>query len=382
MSGDQACTRCVMTSKADPTIRFDEKGFCNYCTKRLNQKDGIYFPNERGARKIEEMLSILKKEGEGKSCDCLMGISGGLDSTYLAYLGTRKWGLRITAVHVDDGFDTEIAQKNIRKLCDACGVDLQVVKPDRKQFRELSRAYMLAGVPNLAVPQDNVLFACLHQYAREHGIRHFLSGGNFALESILQSGNTCDAYDIMNLRDINKKHGRDGIDKLDLLDNWRRQRDNRLKRVTELRPLNYIDYNRERALRELAEDCGFEYYGAKHLENYFTTFLQLYWLPKKFGVDKRTSHFSSMIVSGQMTREEAMEKLKEPLYDDVWMDRVILMIKRELDFSDQEFNDVMAMPNHQHSDYRMEWVFPFYLRIRHLAARIIYGAKHQVCKSG
>ena len=228
-----------------------------------------------------------------------MGISGGLDSSYLAYLGAAKWGLRILAVHVDDGYDTEISNRNIARLCAAAGIDLINIQPDAKQFNELTRAYMLAGVPNLAVPQDNVLFASVYDQARKWHLRTFLSGANFALECILQRGNTYDPYDLCNIRDIHRRYGREGIDRLPLLSNFQRVADKVLRRIETLRPLNYIDYNRERALRELGDFCGFEYYGSKHLENTLTKFIQLYWFPRKFGVDKRTSHLSSMIVSGR-----------------------------------------------------------------------------------
>ncbi len=233
-----------------------------------------------------------------------MGISGGLDSSYLAYLG-YKWGLRILAVHIDDGYDTEISKSNIKKLCDAAHVDLKTIVPDASQFNELTLAYMKAGVPNLAVPQDIILLAFLYDTVKESGVKYFLSGGNFALESILQQGNTFNAMDTVNIKDIFKRFGRDSIDKLKFISSYRKYCYMRTGKIAEYRPLNYIDYNRERAFKELEEFCGFEYYGRKHLENILTAFIQLYWLPKKFGVDKRSSHMSSMIVSGQMTREEA-----------------------------------------------------------------------------
>lgn len=179
----RVCKRCVMTEKADPSITFDENGYCNYCTEAIEKSDRVYFPNAEGQKRLERMITQLKEKNKSKEYDCLMGISGGLDSAYLAYLGAIKWGLRILAVHIDDGFDTEIAQSNIKKLCDACGINLQVIHPDEKQYNELTRAFMLAGVPNLAVPQDNVLFACIYKYAKEQGIADFLSGAIFLLNA-------------------------------------------------------------------------------------------------------------------------------------------------------------------------------------------------------
>ena len=348
------CTRCVMDNSSDSTITFNEKGECNYCTQTLSEiGTTTYFPNEEGEKKLRAMIDMLKEEGKGKKYDCIMGISGGLDSSYLAYLG-YKWGLRILAVHIDDGYDTEISKENIKKLVKAAHIDMRVIAPDARQFDDLTLAYMKAGVPNLAIPQDNILFAFLYDVVKESGVKYFLSGGNFALECILQQGNSFSAMDTVNIKDIHKRFGTEGIDKLRFISSWRKYWYLKTGKAIQLRPLNYIDYNRERAFRELKEFCGFEYYGRKHLENILTAFVQLYWFPKKFGVDKRTSHLSSMIVSGQMTREEALKELSEPLYDEKMMNDYINIIKNRLGLSDKEFEEIMAAPAHQHVDYRTD----------------------------
>lgn len=347
------CKRCVMDNRSDDTITFDENGYCNYCTDALAQIGTVYFPNEEGKRRLDNLLAQVKAHGKGKKYDCIMGLSGGLDSSYLAYLG-YKWGLRILAVHIDDGFDTDISKSNLKKLITATHFDYEVITPDADQFNDLTLAYMKAGVPNLAVPQDNVLFAFLYKKMKTHKIDYFFSGGNFALESILQKGNTHDAYDVVNIKDIHKKYGRLPIDKLELLSSFERKKDAYILGVKSPRPLNYIDYNRDRAFKELHEFCGFEYYGRKHLENILTAFIQCYWFPKKFGVDKRTSHLSSMIVSGQMTREDALRELEEPLYDEKKMQDYIHLIKEKLNISDMEFDEIMNAPTHEHTDYKTE----------------------------
>ena len=153
MGKAQVCNRCIMDNRSDPYIRFDDKGNCSYCNKALLQMQSIYFPNDEGKRKLNNLIQRLKKENSSKPYDCLMGISGGLDSSYLAYLGAVKWGLRILAVHVDDGFDTDLAKQNIRKLCDATKIKLVTIKPNPKQFNELTRAFLLARVLILAIPQ-------------------------------------------------------------------------------------------------------------------------------------------------------------------------------------------------------------------------------------
>lgn len=346
----RTCTRCIMNDSSDSMILFDEKGQCNYCTKAFDDIGRRYFPDEEGARRLEKLLNDIRENGKGKKYDCIMGMSGGLDSSYLAYLGYR-WGLRILAVHIDDGFDTEISKSNLQKLIAATGFDYEVIQPDAVQFNDLTLAYMKAGVPNIAIPQDNVLFAYIYKKVRQYGIKYFLSGNNFSLECILQKGNTYGAMDVENLMAIHNKFGKEPVDRLEFLSD-KQMRDDKMELGIETpMPLDYIDYNRERAFRELKEFCGFEYYGRKHLENILTAFIQLYWFPKKFGVDKRTSHLSSMIVSGQMTREEALEELKEPLYDEQMMSEYIEIIKEKLLISDEEFDAIMKAPVHQHREY-------------------------------
>lgn len=351
--GKKVCCRCVMDNSSDKEILFDQHGFCNYCVESYNKIGKLYFPNEEGREKLKTLIADVKKDGEGKKYDCIMGISGGLDSSYLAYLG-YKWGLRVLAVHVDDGFDTQISSSNIKKLIKATGFDFEVIKPDSTQFNALTKAYMKAGVPNIAVPQDNILFAFLYKKMEEYNIKYFLSGGNFALECILQKGNTHSAYDITNIMDIYNKYGSEPIDKLEFLSFKTLEEYERKLNIQSPRPLNFINYNKNQAFLELEEFCGFEYYGSKHLENILTAFIQLYWFPKKFGVDKRTSHLSSMIVSGQISREEALEILKQPLYDEKLMNDYINIIKEKLKITDIEFEEIIKSPIHQHEDYATE----------------------------
>ena len=347
------CTRCIMDNSSDSTIRFDEDGHCDYCNAALKRKDIAYFPNEEGQQKIENMIREIKADSANNKYDCIMGLSGGLDSSYLAYLG-YKWGLKVLAVHIDDGYDTEISKANLEKLIKATGFDYKVIKPDEVQFNDLTLAYMKAGVPNIAIPQDNVLFAFLYDCMRKYKIKYFLAGGNFALESILQRGNTYKAMDVVNIKDIHKRFGTQPINKLKFISSTRRMIYHKFLGLKTLMPLDYVDYNRDRAFEELKEFCGFEYYGRKHLENILTAFIQLYWFPKKFGVDKRSSHLSSMIISDQMTREEALEELNQPLYDEKQMAEYISVIEKRLDISDGELKTIMAADNHQHTEYKME----------------------------
>ena len=348
---EQRCSRCLMSNEADDFILFDEEGRCNYCTEAIDNIGKIYFPNKEGEEKLVELIHKVKREGEKSKYDCIMGLSGGLDSSYLAYLG-YKWGLRVLAIHIDDGYDTEISKSNLNKLIAKTNFDYEVVTPDSEQFNALTLAYIKAGVPNIAVPQDNILFAFLYKKMREYGIKYFFSGGNHALESILQKGHTYDAFDVDNIINIQNKFGEKSIDKLEFISREQKAADIENLGIITTRALNYIEYNRSKAFSELESFCGFQYYGRKHLENILTAFIQLYWFPKKFNVDKRTSHLSSMIASGQITRDEAMQELKEPLYDKDIMKQYIQLIAENNGMTYKQFLELVDnVETHEHCEH-------------------------------
>lgn len=353
-----------MDNEGDPSISFDGNGFCNYCNEALTRKNKVYFPGPEGEKKLDELLDKVKEAGRGKPYDCLMGLSGGLDSSYLAYLGSRKFGLRILALHVDDGFDTDITKENLKKISETCGVDLCIEKPDPKQFCGLTAAFLRAGVPNIAIPQDNLIFSYLHRHAKKHKISYFLSGGNFALESILQRGNSHSAFDAAHINDINKKFGKYPLDKLEITSTFKQKIEDRFRfGLKVVRPLNLMDYRKKAAISELQKFCGFNYYGGKHCESVLTKFMQVYYLPKKFNVDKRKSHLSSMIISGQTTREEALEELKKPLFNQSEMEQDIQYILDRLEITKNEFNEIMSAPPKSHVEYKTSmWLLIWALR--------------------
>ena len=349
----KVCTRCIMTNKGDSTIRFDRNGVCDYCTQALERKPLEYFPNEEGSKKIEALIAEIKEYGKDLKYDCLMGLSGGLDSSYLAYLGF-KWGLRILAVHADDGFDTPFAKSNIQKIVDACNIDLINVKPDEREFDDLTLAFMKASLPNLAIPQDNAIASVLYNLAKAENIKYFLSGDNFALESILQRGNTYSTDDVTHIRYIQKRFGSLPPDKLKIISRKEKQYLRDKLGIKTIKPLNYIEYNKERAINELKDFCGYQYYEAKHYESVFTRFLQAYYLPEKFDVDKRTSHLSSLVIDGQMTREDALKEMKNPPIRQEQAESDIGFVCQKFEITREEFDAIMALPPKRHTDYKID----------------------------
>ena len=269
----QRCTRCIMDNKSDDKIRFDKNGYCNYCTTALAIKDKKWFPNAIGEQKLQKMVQEVKAAGKGKKYDAILGLSGGLDSSYLTYIA-YKLGLRVLVVHIDDEYDTEIARENIRKLIKKTGFDYEVIKPDPEQYNALTLAFMKAGVANIATPQDNIIFAFLYNRIKEYKISYLLSGQNFSLESILQSDNTHSARDLIHIKDIARRFCDTTIDKLKFISTTQYLTDRYFLKIKTLEPLDLVDYTRDKAFKELADFCGFEYYGRKHLENILTAFIQ------------------------------------------------------------------------------------------------------------
>lgn len=340
-----------MDDMSDSTIQFDQEGNCNYCTYALGRKDSIYFPDENGKKKLEVMISKIKAEGKGRKYDCLMGISGGLDSAYLAYLG-HKWGLRILAFHIDDGFNSEVAIRNVRKICEKCHITLNMERPDQEQFNDVTRSFILAGLPGICVPQDNIILSYLYKNAKENDIQYFLSGTNFSLESILQRGEAINAADGYHIKIISKLYGKKGVNKLPLVTLFDRYvKIKYFQKLQVLRPLDLINYNKKEAIQELKDFCDFDYYGGKHYENTLTHFAQVYYMPQKFGIDKRNSHLSSLIISGQMTRNEALTELDKSLYNPETIGKELEMVLGKLELTRSEFDRIMATPPKHHSDY-------------------------------
>lgn len=367
----QICTRCVMDNVTDEKIKFKADGTCNYCNYALSRINKVYHPNLKGQAKLKSMINLLKKEGKRKEFDCLMGISGGLDSTYLAYLGAKEWGLRILAVHIDDGFDTEEAKLNIEKLYKKTNINLITEKPDKDQYVDLIKAFIRAGVPGIAIPQDNVLLACLKNYAEKYNIKYFLSGANFSLESILQRGKGHVAADGTHIRAIHKKYGERSLTSLPLITLFERYIGQKyIHQIKTLRPLDLIDYKKEKAIQKLKENIEFAYYGGKHYESIFTKFVQSYYLPKKFHVDKRKSHYSSLIISNQMTRDEALRKLEEPLYNGTQMEKDINLILQTIDMSRTEFDRIMKEAPRSHDEYNMSF-FTYFAAIARKARTLL-----------
>ena len=346
----QLCTRCVMDS-SDPAISFNTQGICNHCREFDEVTSKGWFPNEEGARRLAVMVDQIKAAGKGKPYDCILGLSGGVDSSYLA-LKVHERGLRPLVVHVDAGWNSELAVANIEKIVKFCDFDLHTHVVDWEEMRDLQLAFLRSGIANQDVPQDHIFFASIYHYATKYGIKYVLSGGNLATEGIYPKEWTGSAMDAINLHAIHRKFGH------------RKLKDYRtisffdyylwypfVKQLRTVRPLNYMSYDKKMAVIELEQKIGWRAYGLKHGESIFTKFFQNYYLPARFGYDKRRPHFSSLIVSGQMSRDEAMEKLAEPLYSSKELEIDIVYLFKKLGIGRNEFEKLIMAPKHSFLEY-------------------------------
>lgn len=335
----------------DPAISFDEGGVCNHCRNFDAIKHSVWHPDEQGRVMLERELERVRAAGRSHEYDCVIGLSGGVDSSYLAYL-SREWGLRTLVVHVDCGWNSENAVRNIEVLVKKIGLDLYTHVVDWEEMRDLQVAFLRSSLANQDVPQDHVIFAATYKFAARLKIPYVLTGNNFATESILPETWGYDAFDSRQLKAIHRLFGRNPLKQYTIMD-WKSYYLlwNFLPPFKRLAPLNYLPYDKQAAKRTLIEELGWSDYGCKHGESRFTRFFQNYYLPTKFGYDKRLPHLSSMIVSRQITREAALEEMRAPLYDvDVLrQDREYFL--KKLALTEEEFTSIMELPRNTFRDY-------------------------------
>jgi len=345
----QMCTRCVMDT-SDTDISFDDAGVCSHCHKFDNVQRPQWKPDAEGARLWAAKLDEIRAHGKGKEYDCVVGLSGGVDSSYLA-LKAAEWKLRPLVVHVDAGWNSELATQNIERVVKHCGYDLHTVVIDWPEMRDLQLAYLKAGVANQDVPQDHAFFANLYKFATDNNVKYLLGGGNIASESVIASSWEGSAMDAIGLKAVHARHGTIKLKKyrtisfFDYYVNYPI-----LKGMRPLRPLNFMPYRKQEAIDDLVK-IGWRPYGRKHGESRFTKLFQNYYLPTKFGYDKRRTHLSSLILSGEITREQALNELTMPLYDPTELEADIRYFCKKLNISEAEFHGYVAEPNRHYTDF-------------------------------
>jgi len=334
---------------SDPEIVFDEQGVCNHCHDydRLMTQKAI--SGEAGKIYLEQLVKKMKKDGQGKPYDCLIGVSGGVDSTYVAYL-VKQMGLRPLAVHMDNGWDSELAVKNIEEALKRLGIDLYTEVLDWEEFKDLQVAFLKASTPDSEIPSDHAIWAVLGDMADKLKVKYIVSGFNVRTETHLPRAWSYGHFDWKYIRSVYKQFGRGDRLKtfphIGFLTYYRRLLTHRRVDI-----LNYIDFDKTEAMKILENELGWRYYGGKHHESIYTRFYQGYILPTKFGYDKRRCHFSSLVCSGEITRESALKELEKPTYAPSMQEEDREYVVKKLGLTDSEFEDIMNAPKKSFWDY-------------------------------
>lgn len=344
----RVCTKTVMDT-SDPDITFDEEGVCNYWHAWQAFKSSLPAREARDAE-LARALDEIKCAGRGKRYDCVLGLSGGVDSSYLAHLA-KELGLRPLVVHFDNGWNSELAVSNIEKLVSTLGYDLETFVMDWDEFRDLQRAYFKASVVDLEVPTDHMIMGALYRIAARNGIKYVLSGTNNATEWLLPKAWHYRKLDLVNLKAIHRRFGERHLRKLPALGLWQQVWFERVRGIMSVPLLELVDYDKKAAMNLLATRFGWRDYGGKHHESVFTRFYQGHILPRKFGIDKRKAHLSTLILSGQITREEAIRELQQPPYGERLQEQDKQYVAKKLGFSKEEFDAVLTQENRVHEDY-------------------------------
>jgi N-acetyl sugar amidotransferase len=347
------CSNCVMDT-SDSKIVFDGRGWCDYCNNFYRNILPNWHTDEKGEKALGAIAEEIRRGGKDRDHDCIIGVSGGVDSSYVTLVAKERLGLRPLIFHVDAGWNSQQSVNNIEKLVDGLDLDLHTDVVDWLEMKDLQLAFFRAQVPHLDTPQDHVFFAALYNFAAHNGFKYVLTGANYSTECVREPLEWhYHASDLRQLRDIHRRFGQRPLRTFPLADITRFKLYYRfIKGIRVVKPLNYVPYFKEPAMQELSERFGWQRYAHKHYESRFTRFYEGYWLPAKFGYDKRRAHFSSLILTKQMAREEALERLAHPAYDRATIAQDFEYVATKLDLTVAELEQIMAGPNKTYRDYR------------------------------
>ena len=344
------CNNCVMDT-TDSAIFFDENGICDHCNTFFTKIQPNWDTNNRGKAHLERISEIIRSSGLGRDFDCIIGMSGGIDSSYLTYLAKEQLGLRPLVFHVDAGWNSQIAVNNIERLVDGLGLDLYTEVIDWEEMKDLQLAFFKSGVPHIDTPQDHAFFATMYKFANQYKVKYILTGANISTECVrnpvewmyYQSDST-------QLRDIHRRFGTRPLVNFPVTSIlWHKVYLPYVKGIKVVRPLNYLPYIKQEAMGLLSERFGWQPYPQKHFESRFTRFYESYWLPKRFGYDVRKVQFSSLILTGQM---------KAPPFDEETIGHDIEFVANKLGITVDELNGYMELPKKTYRDYRSQrWIY-------------------------
>lgn len=356
------CSRCIMDT-SDPSISFDDSGWCDYC----RNFDGLIKPTwdtgEKGTAKLHELARKIRRNGADQEFNCIIGLSGGLDSSYAAYVAKEKMGLRPLLFHVDAGWNTDQAVGNIEKLVDGLELELYTEIVNWEEIKDLQVAFLQSGIPDQDLVQDAAFFSGLYKFARRHKIRDIITGSNFSTECCREPEEWGGylGIDTLLFKDIHHRFGRRPLDTFPLMDIFQYKiLYQKLLGMKVHHPLNMVPFIKKNAEDELAARFGWQPFRHKHHESRFTRFYEDYWLPRRFGFDKRRAHFSSLILTQQMSRDAALERISRPEMDEHFLIQEFEYVAHKLDLSVAELRQLFEMPKRTYRDYRNKrWMIGF-----------------------
>jgi len=340
---------------SDPNIHFDEQGVCDYCNNFKNTIKPSWHTDEKGAEELGHLATKIKKEGEGKDFDCIIGLSGGLDSSYAAHIAVNKMGLKPLLYHVDAGWNTDQAVGNVEKLVDGLGLDLYTDVINWQEMKDLQLAFLKSGIPDQDLPQDAAFFSSLYKFARKNKIKYVITGSNYSTECCREpeEWGGYPGIDKTLILDIHQKFGNKVLKSFPLVDILiYKIIYQRLLGMQIVKPLNMVPFMKKDAEKELNELYGWLPFQHKHHESRFTRFYEDYWMPRKFDFHKRRAHFSSLIMTGQMTREGALERISKPEMDEHFLKQEFEYVANKLGVSVKELQDIFDLENKTYRDYR------------------------------
>jgi N-acetyl sugar amidotransferase len=363
----QICTKTVMDT-SDPDIKFDKNGVSDHVHDFENYVKPNWHTDERGRKELLKIVEKIKGDGRGKEFDCLLGISGGVDSSYMLHLAVKELGLRPLVFHVDGGWNSELAVHNINVMIDKLGLDLYTEVINWEEMKDFQLAFFKSGVPHIDIPQDHAFIATLYHFADKYNIKYILNGGNFSTECV-QYPLKYYYYgtDMAQINDIKKRFCTIKMGTYPFSSIFRHKFYLKyIRGINVVKPLNFMPFFKNEALALLEKEYGWKPYPQKHFESRFTRFFEGYWLPKRFGFDPRRVMFSSLILTGQMTREDALEKLKKPAYNPETIEDDFNFIAIKLGISPEELRGYFNMPKKYYWDYKNHQnVFRFGAKVLH-----------------
>lgn len=362
----QICTRCVMDT-SDIQITFDEKGVCNHCTEFFEKR--IFYKYQGKKTDVEFLNTIekIKKSGRGKDYDCVIGISGGVDSSYAVSIA-KKVGLRVLGVHMDNGWNSEEAVLNIKSIAEKLEIDYESYVLDWNEFKDVQLAFLKASVPEAETPTDMAIAGSLHRIAAKYGVKYIISGGNFVTEGILPRTWHYNSKDMKYLNYIQKTFGKIKLKKFPTFGFVREFYYKLFRGINMIYLLNYVDYSKDEAMESLKNELDWHDYGGKHYESKYTGFIQSYYLNKKFGIDYRRATFASQICIGDISREEALNQLKSAPFQEQKVEEEKKYIAKKLGITLEEFERIIDLPakwyfNYPNNEKMLRFIYNLYRKL-------------------